>query len=340
MTVVVNGRFLRAIPTGMHRGGRALVDAARAAGLAIEVVAPPGIADPRVDRTAWGPGGRFGDHLWEQLVLPAVAGGRLVLSLANTAPLLTRRSAVWVHDLAPVVGPHWFRPHMRAYAALTTAGARRAELVLVPSAQVAAEMAAVAPGTRVAVVRTALDRRFGPSPPADVDGARRRWGLERPYVVHVGWPDPRKDVVTAVAAHLEAVRTHPHDLVLVGRPHATFAPVRVPEIESVRVLGYVADDDLPALLTGAAALVFPSLYEGFGLPPAEAMACGTPALVSDLPALRESTWGRARYLACGDVRAWTEALCQALDGGIAAGAVDAWTAADMAAQLMDALDGA
>jgi glycosyltransferase involved in cell wall biosynthesis len=119
----------------------------------------------------------------------------------------------------------------------------------------------------------------------------------RPYVVLVGWADPRKDLALAVAAHGPSSRPgRPHDLVLVGRPHPTFAPVQVPDLPSVRRAGYLPDGGLQALLTGAAALLYPSRYEGFGLPPLEAWACGTPALVSDVPVLRETTGGQGVLL--------------------------------------------
>ena len=340
MTLVVNGRFLRAQPSGMHRAARALVDAARDARLPLEVLAPPGVDDPRVDRIVPGPRGRSGDHLWEQVALPLAAGSQPLLSLTNTAPVLAAHNIVWVHDLAPLVGPHWFHRSMRAYARLVVTVARRAELVFAPSTSVAGELAEVGVAAdRIRVLRTAVDRSFRPASDASVGAARARHRLERPYVMHVGGDDPRKDAVTAVAAHLAVVGDVPHDLVLVGRAHPTFSPVTVPNVATVRRLGYVDDDELPALLTGAGALVFPSHYEGFGLPPLEAMACGTPALVSDLPVLRETTWDQARFVPPGDVAAWASALRDVLESPPRVSDLPAWSGADMAAQLVGALDG-
>ncbi|MCU1595516.1 MAG: hypothetical protein JWO12_2908, partial [Frankiales bacterium] len=132
------------------------------------------------------------------------------------------------------------------------------------------------------------------------------------YVVLVGWADPRKDVATAVAAHLTVVHEIPHRLVLVGGGRGVFAPVRTPAGSTISVLPHVTDRRLRALLTGAQVLLYPSLYEGFGLPPLEAAACGTPAIVSDLPVLRESTRGNATFVRSGDVRAWSDALRGAL----------------------------
>jgi glycosyltransferase involved in cell wall biosynthesis len=338
VTLAVNGRFLRAQPSGMHRAARALLDAARDAGLPFEVLAPPGVDDPRVDRIVPGPRGRSGDHIWEQVALPLAAGSRPVLSLTNTAPVLARRNIVWVHDLAPLIGPHWFHRNMRAYARLVVTVARRAELVLAPSRAVATELEAVGVAqARIAVLRTAVDWRFWPAPEEEIAALRARYGLRRPYVVHVGGDDPRKDVVTAIAAHLAVVADHRHDLVLVGRRHPTFATVTLPYAPTVRSLGYIEDGELQALLTGAVALLFPSHYEGFGLPPLEAMACRTPALVSDLPVLRESTWGLAQFVPPGDVAAWAKALCAVLGERPIAPELPLWSRADMAAQLVGAL---
>jgi glycosyltransferase involved in cell wall biosynthesis len=306
--VVVNGRFLRGTPTGLHRVGRSLLDAMREAGLEATVVAPSGVDDPRVDETWGAPGGTAGDHLWEQVVLPRRAGDRVVLSLANTAPVLARRGVVLVHDLAPLVGPQWFAPRMRAYARLVLTAARRAEAVLTVSHVVADELRANGVTAPVTVVHNAVDDGVTAPPPPDVDAALDRLAVRRPYVLFVGWADPRKDVGTAVAAHRLAARTDPHRLVLTGLAHRNFAPVVVPDLDTVLRPGYVDDADLRALLAGASALLYPSRYEGFGTPPLEAWACGTPALVSDIPVLRESTEGRATYLPVGDVAAWAAAI--------------------------------
>jgi glycosyltransferase involved in cell wall biosynthesis len=277
--------------------------------------------------------------VWEQVSLPRAAAGRVVLSLVNTAPLACRRSVVWVHDLGPLVEPRWFRTHARPYGWLLRAAARRAVAVLVPSAQVADELIhrLDVSAERVHVVRTAIDPQFRPAPQHDLDRVLTRYRLRQPYLLQIGWADPRKGATTAVAAHVAARDAIPHDLVLVGRRHPTFAPVTLPNLPSVRSLGYVEDRDLPALMTGAAALVHPSLYEGFGLPPAEAMACGTPALVSDLQALRESTSGRARYLPVGDVPAWATAIEAVLRHRDPPPAAPPWSRADMTSQLLDAL---
>lgn len=320
--MIVNGRFLAGTPTGLHRAARSLLDAVVARGLDAEVRRPPAGA------------GFARGHLWEQVELPLAAGGQPVLSLANTAPVAARHGAVMVYDLAPLVGPHWFRPSLRLYTRASLAAARRAEFVGTDSSQVATELAdrGVRP-ERITVIRPALDDGFGPAPPAAVAAL----GRHRPYLLMVGWADPRKDARTAALAHLAATRHRDHDLVLVGLAHRNFAPVSLPGAATIERAGYVDDDRLRALLTGAAALVYPSRYEGFGLPPLEAWACGTPAIVGDTPALRESTEGRATYVRPGDVTALADAMVAALDGALPVPSLPSWTWDDAAARLLAAL---
>ena len=336
---VVNGRFLQVQPTGLQRTARALLAASLDAGLDAEVVAPADVVDPLVDRRIRVPSGRGGGQLFEQVLLPAAARGRTVLSLTNTAPVLTR-GVVMVHDLAPLVGPEWFVRSMRLYAAGVLMSARRARRVLTVSTVVADEL--VQRGVRrdrIAIVRQAVDPSFAPAPASAIAGVRERMGIDRPYVVMLGWQDPRKDVGTAVAAHQAVHAELPHDLVLVGGRHPVFAPVAEPRAPGVRVAGYLPDGDLVPLLSGAAALVYPTRYEGFGLPPLEALACGTPAIVSDLPVLRESTQGGARFVPIGDVQAWSVAIREALDGALTVAPPPVWGWRDAAGQLLAALPG-
>jgi len=339
MTLAVNGRFLRnPRPTGMHRVSRSLLAAARARGLAAEVLVPPGVHDKDADRVVWGPPGRFGDHAWEQLTLPAAIRGRPLLSLLNTSPVVHRRTAVMVHDLAFRYGPGWFARSIALYGAVVMAAARRSAVVLTVSAAVAAELAAAGiEARRIAVVRPAVDAAIAPADPARVADLRATHNLGRPYLLVVGWSNPRKDVATVVRAHARLAQRVPHDLVLVGSDSKTFGRVDLPDLESIRVLGYVDDDDLVALMTGAAALLYPTLYEGFGLPPLESIACGTPAIVSDLPVTREATQGEAHFVAAGDVASWEARMEQAVAGTLAPGRPPSWTWDDAAASLQAAI---
>jgi glycosyltransferase involved in cell wall biosynthesis len=321
VTVLVDGRVFIGEGTGIQRVARGLLEGARAVGVEARVLDP--VASPR---------------MWEQVLLPAMAGRRTVLSLANTAPLLARHSVVLVHDLAPQREPAWFAPRMRWYARAVALAARRADHVLTPSEAVRGELIAtfgLSPDG-VTAVRPAVS--ISASDASVVGEVRERLGLTKPYAVLMGWADPRKDLATALAAHRLVRADVDHDLVLIGGGHPNLAPVEPPDDPSVRLLGRRSDEDVRAVLTGAAVLLHPSRYEGFGLPPLEAWACGTPALIADIPAAREATYGLAPALPEGDVEQWAEGLRCALTAGFDVPQPPPWTWTDAGRVLRDVLD--
>jgi alpha-1,3-rhamnosyl/mannosyltransferase len=168
--------------------------------------------------------------------------------------------------------------------------AERAARVIVPTAAVAddAQEMLHIPAERIAVIPEASAIAFRPRGADEVAAVHERYGLPGQYLLWVGslrQPDPRK----RVAALARARRTMP--LVLVG-PAGPWAG----ELTGVQVTGAVDDDDLAAIYSGAHALVFPSDDEGFGLPPIEALACGTPVAACAIPALQEVLAGKAELV--------------------------------------------
>jgi glycosyltransferase involved in cell wall biosynthesis len=176
---------------------------------------------------------------------------------------------------------------------------QRAERVIVPTAAVKADVVAhlrIEP-ERIAVIAEAPAPLMTPRDGDEVAAARRRYGLPEDYLVWVGGlehPDPRK----RVAEMADTPRDLP--LVLVG-PAKRWAYELAGERPDITLTGHVADDDLAAIYTGARALVLPSDDEGFGLPTVEALACGTPVVACDLPALREVLGDRATFVECDDL---------------------------------------
>jgi glycosyltransferase involved in cell wall biosynthesis len=203
---------------------------------------------------------------------------------------------VTVHDLIPLKRRgEYLRSGLRVK--LRYLAVQRAVRVIVPTQAVADEAvdALGIPAERIVVIGEAAADTFRPRPSEEVNAVREQFSLPDDYLLWVGElrvPDPRK----RVAALARTKRTMP--LVLVG-PTSRWAH----ELPDVILTGKVDDDQLAAIYTGAHALVFPSDDEGFGLPPVEALACGTPVAASDLPALREVLDGRAALRPVGDLEA-------------------------------------
>jgi glycosyltransferase involved in cell wall biosynthesis len=211
---------------------------------------------------------------------------------------------VTVHDLVPLKRPaEYLRTGVRFR--LRYLAVRRADRVIVPTAAVAGDVAErleIDPA-RIAVVAEAPAPPFHPRPAAEVEAVRARHRLPGDYLLWVGGmqvPDPRKRVAALAAVPREL------PLVLAG-PASQWAR----ELPGVHLTGLIEDDELAALYTGARALVFPSDEEGFGLPPVEALACGTPVVACDVPGVREVLAGRATLVDPDDLEGLVRAAEQA-----------------------------
>jgi glycosyltransferase involved in cell wall biosynthesis len=203
-------------------------------------------------------------------------------------------TVITLHDVLGLEHPEWFTRALALHSKLVLAPAvRRAACVLVPSTYTrerVVERLQVEP-ERVRLVPLGIDERFSTgAPPA---GLRERLGLEGPFVLTVGTLQPRKNVEAALHAFERLVASgSEHRLAIVGgrgwRDEPLAELIRSsPAAERIVMTGRVSDDDLIGLYQAADVFVFPSRYEGFGLPPLEAMACGTPVISSNRTSLPE-----------------------------------------------------
>jgi glycosyltransferase involved in cell wall biosynthesis len=213
-------------------------------------------------------------------------------------------TVVTLHDLVALKRrSEYLRTGMRF--GLRYMAAQHADRIIVPTNVVAGDvegLLGVMPD-RITVIAEAVDAALGPRKEAEIAQVRSRYGLPKRYLLWVGGlqhPDPRK----RVAALAAAPRTMP--LVLTGA-----AREWAHELPDVTVTGQVSDDELAALYSGAHALVFPSDDEGFGLPTIEALACGTPVVACDTPAVREVLGERATFVPRGDMEALLAAAADA-----------------------------
>jgi glycosyltransferase involved in cell wall biosynthesis len=281
--VIVNGRSLRRRLTGVERYTHQVL---RQFGDRVRVIRPL--------QALAGPLG----HAWEQICLPLSVGpGAILWSPANTGPLAVSRQVITIHDLSPLDHPEWFHPAFaRLYGALLPRLVSQSLAVIVPS-EFTRERLRAYPWARQAaifVVPGGVNRAFFyPRSQSEVESVSRRYGLPGEYLLTVGSLQPRKNLSALLTAWKTLSAGRPQlSLAIVGAsaPHFRSA-LRTPASPGVHFLGYVPDHDLPALYSGALALVSPSLYEGFGLPLLEAMACGTPLAASDSGSLAELAAG-------------------------------------------------
>jgi len=245
-------------------------------------------------------------HLWEQAVLPGLArGADLIYSPANLAPVASSRNVVVIHDVAALRHPEWYRPAYGRYQrAMLPLIARRARLVITVSEFSKGELIDMldVPPEGIAVVPNGVDERFTPA--ADTAAARAALGLRQPYVLAVGTHIARKNLAVLDAA----ARRLAQDGVELVHAGSGRGYMRAEQGGHLRELGYVEERLLPGLYAGALALAMPSLYEGFGLPCLEAMACGTPVVASNTTALPETCGPVALLVDPHDQTAFADAL--------------------------------
>ena len=219
---------------------------------------------------------------------------------------------VTVHDMTAWLFPelHTARTAWLTRLAFRAAKRRDAHFVA-DSSSTASDLMRIGNVRRehIAVVPLAADQRFHP---IDDPTIPSRFGLDRPYLLYVGTLEPRKGIESLLTAFAQLADSDVR-LVIIGKKGWMFetldAKVAALNLGSrVTFTGFVADEDLPALISGATAFVYPSVYEGFGLPVLEAMQCGTPVITSRVSSLPEVAGDASLMVRPGDVEELTRAM--------------------------------
>jgi len=304
--IAINGRFLTQGLTGVQRYAREMtraLDALVAAGAAppMRLIAPPG-ADGLEEFAHLSPSiaGTRGGQLWEQLDLPRAAGGEFLLNLGNTAPIIQgRNQAVVIHDAGVFDTPesyswkfrNWYRGLQRS---LVFRGTQFLSVSEFSAGRIAANLGLDA--QRIGVTLEGGEHILRDA--ADSNILARHGLTAGGYALVIGTGAAHKNLA-ALHHAIGALGTRGLTLAVAGaKDAAVFRQDDAPPASHVKALGRVSDAELRALYESALCLVFPSRYEGFGLPPVEAMWCGCPVIASRAGAVPE---------VCGDAALWFDA---------------------------------
>lgn len=261
--------------------------------------------------------------LWEQAIQPWVvrqAGVNLVHGPAFVGALASRCPfIITVHDLSFLLYPQNFRRFNRSYLrTLTRLSARRARRVIAVSESTKRDLVqhyGLSP-TRIDTIHNGVDPCFRPLPSDQVADFRTKQGLPEQFILFVGTLEPRKNIVRLVEAYAQLPKPRPSLMLIGGKGwlyEEIFARVEALGLsDQVHFVGYIPADELPWWYNAAVLFAYPSLYEGFGLPLLEAMACGTPVITSTASSLPEVVGDAGQMVDPVDTESLTGAMEQVL----------------------------
>lgn len=275
----------------------------------------------------WG-AGRVAKLLFEQAHFPLWTSECDIAHVPYWAPPVRPSvpTVVTIHDLIPLLLPEYRRSvSSRAYTALVARASSSASAIIADSDHTARDIAQHLPvsAERIHTVPLGVDRRYFAEPRAASDSTRHLADLPPRYGLYLGGYDVRKNLRTLVAAWQRVYAATGVPLVLAGRLPTAGDPLVPDPLRMARdaglpgdalvPIGYVSEEAKPSLYGRALVFAFPSIYEGFGLPPLEAMASGAPVVVADATSLPEVVGEAALRVEPLDAGAWADSLCRAIE---------------------------
>lgn len=282
--LVINGHFKGQPVTGVQRYAIEILNEFNKNEISYELINPPGNLNSQAIR-----------QLWMQSVLPIkLSNNQFLWSPTNTGPALKSKQVITLHDIADQLYPQWFSKKYVIWRRMILPGLlKRVEGIITVSEFSKKTIVERYPFTngKVEVIPNGVNHEhFYPRPNEDVKKVQKQFKIYKSYAITVASLDPRKNIEGLVKAwnQLSESFKDNFDLIVVGGEDQLFKfSLSESPHHSIKFLGYVDSEFLPALYSSANLFIYPSLFEGFGLPVLEAMACGTPVLMSDSTSLSE-----------------------------------------------------
>jgi len=328
MRVGINGLFWE-VQTGSGQYTRCLVRELTALKIEYTLFLPrhkPGTGDPHHRLiTPFSKNENLAKVWFEQISFPRACRGMDVAHVPYFAPPLypSIPTVVTIHDLIPLILPTYKGSILvRFYTGLVSIAAKRAQAIITDSRSSKRDIIDLLkiPGERVHVIPLAADERFKPGVgTAELDQVRRKYSLPQEFILYLGGFDQRKNMKTLFTG-FRGLKKRLGDrcpLVIAGAlpskdtaffPHPRRLAEEAGVSDAVRFIGWIPEEEKPALYRLATLFLYPSLYEGFGLPPLEAMASGTPVIASNTSSLPEVVGQGGILVDPQDPAAWAEAM--------------------------------
>jgi len=296
--IYINARFLTQKIAGVQRFAIELSRRLKKLNPEIKFVCPPDIYHQTLaDELEVIVVGKLNSHLWEQIELPIflkTKGSPLLVNLCSTAPLFYKNQIVSIHDAIFCRHPEWFsKMFAKWYNFLLPKNAKNSKKIITVSNHAKQDLhdCLNIQLDKFEVVYNSVDEKFKDLTVTETN--------KQKYILSVSSLDPRKNFDNLIKAYLSLENTE-YDLVIVGAESKSFPKHQLFETISnnnkIKFTGYVNDDELIKYYKEASLFIYPSLYEGFGIPPLEAMACGTPVIASNNSSIPEVCDNAAVYV--------------------------------------------
>jgi len=297
---VVNGRFLTQKATGVHRYAFEICNKLHDMGVDFYVAIPKEINSDYKFKFKTVSFGKFNGHLWEQISLPRYLkknGSPLLISFSGCGPLFYDNQIITIHDVSHERYPEWFsKNYCRYYGFMMPRIGRKAHAILTVSEFSKREIVDTLhlDPAKIYVIHSNVPFHAKPSA-EEVLNYKHDPDADK-YILTVSSMDPRKNFIRLVEA-FNNLDDKSVKLYIIGMKFKAFNTPDLQKLigENVYLPGYITDEELQVMYKNALFSVYPTLYEGFGLPPLESMTYGCPAIASDIPALKEVSGNAVLY---------------------------------------------